>query len=207
MPEPRQNRRAKQADQTRTEILQAARRLFAEQGYSRTTVKDIAAAAGVSAQTVYDSIGSKRRLVLLLDDFVSAEAGVAEIVAHAFATEDAAVLIETAARVTRAIVEKCGDIVRGADSGAEAEPELAELLAEGKRSHQRGAARLVARLDQLQALRPGLSTDDAADSIAVITDTSFALMLADQYGWSFDRIEAWMIDSCRRLVLADPLEA
>ena len=48
--------RARQAQLTQQEILGAARRLFAENGYTRTSVRDIAKAAGVSAQTVYDSI-------------------------------------------------------------------------------------------------------------------------------------------------------
>ena len=59
----------------RDEILRAARRLFAERGYARTSVRDIAQAAGVSAQTVYDSVGSKQALVARLNDLIDAEAG------------------------------------------------------------------------------------------------------------------------------------
>ena len=39
---------------------------LAERGYSRTSVRHIAEAAGVSAQTVYDSVGSKQELVARL---------------------------------------------------------------------------------------------------------------------------------------------
>ncbi len=77
-PAPR-GRRAVQAEQTRAEIVSAARRQFAATGYAGTSVKDIAAAAGVSVQTVYDSVGSKADLVRRLNDLIDAEAGVGEI--------------------------------------------------------------------------------------------------------------------------------
>lgn len=60
--------RERQAQLTRDEILKAARRLFADRGYTRTSIRDIAEAAGVSAQTVYDSIGPKQALVARLND-------------------------------------------------------------------------------------------------------------------------------------------
>jgi AcrR family transcriptional regulator len=55
--------RERRSQLTREEILLTARRLFAERGYARTSVRDIAREAGVSPQTVYDSIGSKSELV------------------------------------------------------------------------------------------------------------------------------------------------
>src|SRR5580765_4496786 len=75
--------RERQAQLTREEILTAARRLFAERGYSRTSVRDIAEAAAVSAQTVYDSIGSKQALVARLNDLIDDEANVAAIASAA----------------------------------------------------------------------------------------------------------------------------
>ena len=45
---------------TRREILGAAERLFAEQGYAQTSIVDIAAAAGVSVPTIYASVGQKK---------------------------------------------------------------------------------------------------------------------------------------------------
>jgi AcrR family transcriptional regulator len=41
--------RERKAQLTRDEILRAARHLFAERGYARTSVREIAQAAGVSA--------------------------------------------------------------------------------------------------------------------------------------------------------------
>lgn len=47
---------------TREEILAAARRLFAQNGYDRTTVRAIAAAAGVNPAMVHYFFGSKEQV-------------------------------------------------------------------------------------------------------------------------------------------------
>src|SRR3954463_2593344 len=91
--------RQRQAQLTRDEILKAARRLFAERGYSRTSVRDIAKAAGVSAQTVYDSIGSKQALVARLNDVIDAEAGIAAIAVAAAQSTDPIEVAGTSAKI------------------------------------------------------------------------------------------------------------
>src|SRR5690348_8096272 len=88
VPDKPPNLRERRAQLTRDEILRAARRLFAERGYPRTSVRDVAEAAGVSAQTVYDSIGSKQALVARLQDLIDSEAGIAGIVEAARASRD-----------------------------------------------------------------------------------------------------------------------
>src|SRR5690349_3814563 len=122
MPEPSTSLRQRKAQLTRDEILRAARRLFADRGYARTSVRDIAEAAGVSTQTVYDSIGSKQELVARLNDLLDAEAGVAAIAADALGSTDPAEVVALNGRVARAILERCGDILQALVSGAAAEP-------------------------------------------------------------------------------------
>ena len=51
--------REQHAAVTRRAILQAARELFAEQGFANTTVKVLAERAGVAVQTIYATFGSK----------------------------------------------------------------------------------------------------------------------------------------------------
>jgi AcrR family transcriptional regulator len=177
--------RARRAQLTRDEILIAARRLFAERGYSRTSVRDIAREAGVSAQTVYDSIGSKRALVARLNDVIDVEAGVADIARRAAESSDPHEVVITGARITRAILEHCGDIIRALVTGAAAEPDLAAVLDEGHRRHLAGA----------------LEQADAVESLAAVTDFRFALVLRDDYGWSLDRIENWIASTSQTLLL------
>src|SRR6476661_3395372 len=57
------SRRQAQAEETRSAIVRTARDLFLEQGYGRTTIADIARAAGVSVETIYGSFGNKAALL------------------------------------------------------------------------------------------------------------------------------------------------
>src|SRR3982751_5424792 len=99
MPEKPLKLRERQAQQTRDEILRAARHLFAQRGYSRTTVRDVAEAAGVSAQTVYDSVGSKQALVARLNDLIDSEAQILEIARSGAASDDPATVVATSAAI------------------------------------------------------------------------------------------------------------
>lgn len=54
--------RAEQRRQTETRILVAARRLFGEHGYDRTTIRAVAAEAGSDAGLVMRYFGSKEKL-------------------------------------------------------------------------------------------------------------------------------------------------
>ena len=195
------SRRAEQAEATRREILAAARRLFAEKGYARTTVREIAEGAGVSAQTVYDSIGSKQAVVARLNDLIDEEAGIGRIVAESMAASDPATLARTQARITRAILERCGDIVHALVTGAASEPELAAVLREGHRRHVEGAAQVVRALHERGALAEGTDLADAGATLAVVSDLQVALTLRESYGWSFDRIEDWIGGTSARLLL------
>ena len=195
--------RERQAQLTRDEILKAARRLFAERGYSRTSVRDIAEAAGVSAQTVYDSVGSKQALVARLNDLIDAEAGIVAIGGAPARSAEPAEIAATSARITRSILEHCGDIIHALVTGAAAEPDLAAALAEGHRRHVEGAARDRRRAARAGRARRQASTPTAAvDTLAALSDFRFALVLRESYGWSLDRIEAWIATTARITLLA-----
>jgi AcrR family transcriptional regulator len=193
--------RERRAQLTHDEILEAARRLFGERGYAGTSMRDIATAAGVSAQTVYDSVGSKQALVARLNDLIDAEAGIEDLARRAATSTDPGEVVTTQARVTRSILENCGDIVRALVSGAASEPDLRPPLEEGQRRHMLGAQQTIERLRTLGALDERLSPADAADTLAAISDVRCALVLLDGYGWDLDRIEDWIAATSRALLL------
>jgi AcrR family transcriptional regulator len=200
-PDGARNRRAIQAAQTHAEILSAARRLFASQGYAATSVKDIAGEAGVSVQTVYDSVGSKADLVRGLNDLIDAEARVFEIAMTLPTETDPVVLARVPARITRRIVERCSDILRTSLEAARAEPDLAYVIEEGGRRHRAGARTVCERLAAVNALDPRVSVDEAATTIAAVSDFRVALLLIDDHGFDFDAVEGWMADLTSRAVL------
>lgn len=189
---PASRRRAMQAEQTRHDILQAARHRFATVGYSATTLKDIAGDAGVSVQTVYDSIGSKPELVRRLNDLIDLEAGVGEIAATLHQETDPSAVVRIPARITRQLLERCGDILRASLAGSYAEPELTPLIDEGQRRHRSGADAVARRLEDLGALRPGITRTEAASTIAAVADFRVALILHDEHGLQGDMLESWI---------------
>jgi hypothetical protein len=123
-----ESRRARQAAQTRRDILNAARKLFAEKGYAATSVAEVAAAAGASVQTIYDSVGSKAELVSGLNDLIDEEGGVPPLARRIPSETDPRALLDIAVSITHNICKRCGDIIgavysrrcatnRGADTG------------------------------------------------------------------------------------------
>jgi AcrR family transcriptional regulator len=194
-------RRAVQAEQTRAEILGAARRQFAARGYSATSVKQIAADAGVSVQTLYDSVGSKADLVRRLNDLIDAEAEIGEIAMRIGVETDPAVIVGLPAMITRRILERCSDILRTCLDGSRAEPDLAHVLDEGGRRHRIGCRAFAERLEALDALDPELTLDEAATTIAVLVDYRLGLLMLDDHGFDLDRVERWMAATTKRAVL------
>ena len=80
--------RKRDRDATRARIVDAARDLFVEQGYARTTIADIARAADVAPQTVYWAFGSKAGLVREIRDAWFASARTSERMGQVLAIDD-----------------------------------------------------------------------------------------------------------------------
>jgi hypothetical protein len=53
----------------------------------------------------------------------------------------------------------------------------------------------------MHALDQSVDAGHAAETLAAITDIEFALLLRDSYGWSLDRIQSWIADTSRALLL------
>lgn len=197
----RLNRRQVAAAATRQEILLAARRLFGERGYSKTSIAEIAEAAGVSIPTIYASVGPKAAIVLALVNFVDAEIGGEYSRQGIGVAADPAALLAFSAQITRLLEERFGDLVRALRSAAETEPEVRDAAARAEKFHRVGSARLARRLRALHALRPGVSLAEASAVIGLLTDGSTYRQLVERNGWTFDRAEAWVAATLRTLML------
>lgn len=196
-------RRQKQAEATRHDILVAARRLFGERGYAGTSMADIAAAAETAVQTIYDSIGPKKEVLLAIADLLDREAGVPEIVAQLRETNDPRRMIALVVRIQRGFQEHCADIVTALVGGAAVEPDVAALLAEFRARHIGGVRRVVDRIAEQDGLRPGLNPKRAVGTLAALTWLTVT-ELVEQHGWTLDQYEAWLTEDLCRLLLRDP---
>jgi AcrR family transcriptional regulator len=200
-------RRDKQAADTRRDILDAALRLFAERGYARTSIAEIATEAGVAVPTLYTSVGTKSALLRQLLDTVDEQAGVAELARRVHAETNPATVVELEVQITRQIVERSGDIIRALASAAVVEAEMAETYAAGNARHRAGAVSTVDRLIQLKALRPGLSPADATAIVAAMTSTMVYEMLTSDFGWTFDQCAQWLTTTLSTQLLAPDVAA
>lgn len=184
-------RRQQYAERTKRDILDAARRLFAEKGYSATTVPEIAAEADVSIQTIYNSVGSKAALVVELNDLIRERAGMAEVAHRNVTATDPDELLSISAEATRRIIGTSGDIVRAAWAAADVEPELARVRDEGTRRHRAATRVKIARMVELGHLEPDVDVDHLSDTVAALTQPELWFALIDHYGWDLDAVAEW----------------
>jgi len=195
VPAKRPNRRQVSAAATRQEILLAARRLFAQRGFARTSVAEIAEEAGVSIPTIYASVGQKQAIVIALVGFIELEIGADEARALVTTGTDPVELLALAAHLNRVLQERFGDIMEALRSAASVESAVAAAVASGRQMHRFGSTRLADRLVELDALRHGVAAGEAADVIALLTDVENYSTLVGTYSWKFDRAEAWITET------------
>jgi AcrR family transcriptional regulator len=192
-------RRQAQAQATRLEIQEAARRLFIERGYNATTMAEIARAAGVAYQTVYSAFGNKLGLAQEIIWSSFEVEGVNEMLDDARKSTDPHVWVSTGARVARIIGDRLGELLRlMRESG---DP---QLMAEWRAVEDRRREQEIAWRDKLVesgSLAPTLTPDEALSVMWALTGTQLHYQLVTQQGWSPDRYEQWLADALRTLVL------
>ena len=201
MVEYRSSRRQRQAEATRRDILDTARKLFAENGFAATSVATIADEADVAVQTIYSAVGSKRTLAISLVDLIDEEVEIGHLLAGLDEIDSPKEVIALMTTITRQINERCGDIIGTLTAAGQSEPDVAAAAAEGRRRHRLGAGRLAARLAELGALRNGVTEQRAGDVMALLTSSDTYAQLTQRHGWSFDEAEDWMRDALARLLL------
>jgi len=127
-------------ERTRARLLEAGLALFEKRGYQGTTLRDIAAAAGVSVGLMYRYFPAKQALVLALYDRLSAEvaARLARAVRGGWAERFA-----TALRAALAVLAPHRDVLRALLAAFVLEPDSAIFAPATAFSRQRVQAGLV----------------------------------------------------------------
>jgi AcrR family transcriptional regulator len=200
--------REEQARRTRQAIVTAARRLFGDQGYTATTIAQIAAAAGVAVDTVYASVGTKPKVMRLLmetaisgtDQAVPAEQR--DYVRRVRAAADAWDKIRIYATAVTAINARLAPlhlVLRGAAATA---PELAAVRDEISARRAANMRLFAQDLADTGQLRPDLEIDEVADVVWSMNSAEYFMLLAGERGWTPDRFAAWLVDAWCRLFLA-----
>jgi len=188
--------RREQAEQTRTRILDAARRLLVTGTYSSVTMEDIAAEAGVAYQTVYAIFGSKARLAQRLVDIGFPHvADALKLFEQLDPAADPDTALRTAARVSRLIYELCADLLRFLrESG---DPGLLAHYRDREEQRLSGMVQygVAKRLERSGRLRTGVSPADALATIWALCGPDVYTQLVFDRGWSPSRYEEWLGDT------------
>jgi AcrR family transcriptional regulator len=200
------SRRRQAAARTRAAILEAARQLFSERGYTATPMTAIADRAGVALDTVYATVGRKPELArLLIETAISGtdQATPAEqrdYVRAIQAAPDAATKIAVYAAAITAIAPRMALVLDIIQQAAPAEPELAALRTEIAERRAANMRLFVADLAAAASLR--LDQDEAADIVWATNSAEMYQLLVGQRGWTPQRYERFLTDTWQRVLLA-----
>ena len=188
----RSPRRQMQAEQTRAAVIAAASRIFAQRGWVATNMRDVAAEAGVSVETLYAAFESKAGLLKVVLDV--AVVGDDEPVPFAARPEAAAMgtgltmqaRARTAARVVTAINTRTHLLEQALRQGAAVEAILAERLTASE------ASRRAAVADGATLVARRAITEVEVDEIAALTSSAVYDLLVGSSGWSLAMYEQWL---------------
>jgi AcrR family transcriptional regulator len=203
------SRRQAQVRATRRKVIEAAKRLFTENGYPATTIEAIAEEADTPLPTLYRLFGSKRALLAAVLDtsFGGDDQPIAfadrPAVRAAQAEPDPATMVTAFARIAREFMERSSAILHALSTAADVDAEAAELLAEIRRQRLTGQSRIVTALDARGALDPDLDPSEATDIVYTLMSPDVHRILTVERGWSADRYERWMARSLGTLVHSD----
>jgi AcrR family transcriptional regulator len=199
--------RRRQPAETRRRILEAALRLFAEQGYAATTMAGIADQAAVAVQTVYFTFHTKGELLMQLVLAVGADDPDApphrdrgwyrEILASTDPSRQLALLSEHGTDIFARIAPLMPLIA----AASATDPNVSAAW-EGKvRARRQGMREQMEAVGRNGGLRPGLSVDGAADIVFVLQRPETLRALTVECGWSIERYKAWLYETlCQQLL-------
>jgi len=189
----RSNLREERALETRVRIRRSARQLFAKNGFSETTIAEIAEDAGVAPQTIYAVFGSKGGIVAAiledLEETARQDARVAEMIAE----EDPPQQLRLFVSWIRTLYEQGAPVIRAA-LAAQSDPDVAALSNRGDENRLRGTGQITQIWAKRRALREDLKQDEAAQRLWLLTSVEQYLLATDKLGWSPAQYEQWLGD-------------
>jgi AcrR family transcriptional regulator len=194
--------RAEQADRTRQLIAEAASARFLEDGWAGTSVRSVAAAAGVSEATVYAVYGNKAGLARSLVDSVDQPANIPGLIAAINKADgDPAGQLAAYTAFDRRLFEHGGPVLRVLAEARRQEPDLAAAYAEGRGRGDSGRRQLFERWPG-GVWRDGVTPKRALDVYAVLISIETYDVATRERGWSPARVERWWHETLVQQLLA-----
>lgn len=199
--------REAQAEATRERILDAGLTLFAERGYPATTVTQIAAAAGVSAETIYSSVGSKRGIIDALLEAIDVDERPVEYARAAVIERGGAprAVLEVYAETVGTFWAAHSRLVEVLRKGV-GDPEIGEAWVEREERRRRIFVDAVGAWPP-GSLRAGVDLEQAADVAWALSASDIYARLVERRGWTLEAYVAWLTGILTEQLLAGGADA
>jgi AcrR family transcriptional regulator len=201
--------RTQQARQTRRRVIDTATRLFVAQGYASTTMRAIAAEAGVSIPTVELIFGTKAQLLhVVLDVAIAGDDEPIPVLSRAWAqdaqsTDDVVEFLSAVAEVLQEAQVRSAGVMLAAYEAAASDPDIYVLVTDRELQRERTAGWIVDGVLGRASLRAGLDRAAAVDTVWMLMDPVVFSRFTRRRGWSADRYGAWFADSVAELLVGN----
>jgi AcrR family transcriptional regulator len=199
------NRRERQADATRAEIVAAARELFLSRGYVRTSVTAVAELGGVAVQTIYNSVGNKAALLAAVVDQATAGPDAPRSVSEFM--QERAGATGGVTGLSRLLADWIAEVNAGSTEilalirqTAAVYPEVASLERERGERRLSNYGRAAALARTRGGLTNGLSDAEAAASIWSLGHPQAYRSLVVDGAWTSEAYRRWLALSLRSVL-------
>ena len=189
--------REQQAEQTRTRVVATAAQLFAAEGYARTTFAKIAAAAGVSAETVQGQ-GPKAALMIAAIEYaafgVSGEHNVfnLDVGRRMLAVDDYTTAADALAAMHAEMFKRIAHLALALIGAASSDPELDRYMTDTRASVNLQLRRILDVYRDRGWLREDLPFDELVATTAVLASVETYLQITHRDGWSVAAYRTWL---------------
>ena len=189
--------RLRQAEETRARVLAIAGELFAADGYAGTSLAKIAAAAGVSTQTVH---GQGPKAALLIAAITYAAVGVEgeeslldlDVGRALMAIDDYEQTLDFMAEYQTGAHERTARLALALIGGAGSDPTLERYLTEFIASLNGQVRRVLGVYRDRGWLRSDVAFDELVETMAVLGSVDNYLRITYRDGWSAAAYKSWL---------------
>ena len=201
------SRRRELAAQTRSVVLEAARRLFLERGFAATTMPDIASEAGVSVQTVYKAFGNKPGLAkAVFDVAIAGDDEPVPMVERASLVRvrdepDPRKKLELYGEHLAAVAPRHVPIQLVILAAAATDPDAGKVWRRLQDERLRGMGMFAKSLHAAAQLRTDVSAAEARDVLWTYNSAELFQLLVVERRWSAKRYGRWVADALTAALL------
>ena len=201
------SRRKEQSRETQAQIMEAARKLFIERGYSGTSIESVAKEAGVAPETVYALFGNKRAILSrVVDVAVVGDSEPIPLLVRAEIREienetDQTRQVQMFTKRIQKIMSRVAPMFEVMRSAAKTEPEIDGMLKKYLEGRIQGMGYFVDCLTANGPLWNNMDKLTAVETLWTLTSAEVYNLLMNDRGWSAEEYEDWLSQTLTRLLL------